>query len=309
MCFFQLGGQVMSKISVIVPVFKVEAYLPRCIDSILKQTFSDFRLILVDDGSPDKCPEICDKYAELDNRVVVIHKKNEGLSAARNSGIDFVFEKNCSDWISFIDSDDWIHEKFLETLFNAVSENNVPIASCCWQRIDEEKDAIQPEDFSSTLISPSEDYKSRRNNYDVDTYAWRFLYHKDLFKNIRYPVGKHWEDLSTTYKLLFQADKVAHTSAVLYYYFARNDSIARADWNPRRLDMLDALEENIQFFKENPQYNLYDRLVICSEKSSEAQLAKLYTSPLSATDKERYGKIINVYLNKFKYLRIHKQTI
>lgn len=297
----------MSKISVIVPVFKVEAYLSRCIDSILKQTFKDFQLILVDDGSPDKCPKICDEYAELDSRIVVLHKKNAGLSAARNTGIDFVLEKGESDWISFIDSDDWIHEKFLETLFNAVTEHNVPISSCCWQRIDREEDAIQPEDFSSVLISPSEDYKSRRNDYDVDTYAWRFLYHKDLFKDVRYPVGKHWEDLSTTYKLLFQAEKIAHIPSVLYYYFARSDSIARSDWNPRRLDMLDALEENITFFKENPQYNLYRRLIICSEKSSEAQLAKLYTSPLSPTDKARYGKIINEYLNKFKYLRVYEK--
>ena len=108
----------IHNISVIVPVYKVEKYLSRCIDSILAQTYTDFELILVDDGSPDNCGKICDGYAEKDNRVV-IHQGNGGISAARNAGIDWAFENSDSEWIAFIDSDDWVHPLYLECLYNA----------------------------------------------------------------------------------------------------------------------------------------------------------------------------------------------
>ena len=118
----------MAKISVIVPVYKVEQYLNRCIDSLLCQTFSDFELILVDDGSPDACPAICDSYAEKDARVHVIHQANGGLSAARNAGIEWSLQKSDSEWISFVDSDDWVHERYLESLFSAVRETGAEVA-------------------------------------------------------------------------------------------------------------------------------------------------------------------------------------
>ena len=111
-------------ISVIVPVYKVEKYIHRCIDSILAQTFSDFELILVDDGSPDNCGRICDEYALKDNRIHVIHKENGGLSDARNAGIDWAFEHSDSEWITFIDSDDWVHKKYLESLINGAINTN-----------------------------------------------------------------------------------------------------------------------------------------------------------------------------------------
>ena len=106
----------MPTISVIVPVYKVEKYIHRCVDSILSQTFTDFELILVDDGSPDNCGKICDEYAEKDIRIHVIHQENGGLSAARNAGIDWVFANSDSEWITFIDSDDWVHPEYLERL-------------------------------------------------------------------------------------------------------------------------------------------------------------------------------------------------
>ncbi|MGN0663486.1 MAG: glycosyltransferase [Negativibacillus sp.] len=253
----------MPSISVIVPVYQVENFLSRCVDSILAQTFSDFELILVDDGSTDRCPAICEDYARRDQRVHVLHQKNQGLSAARNAGINWVFQNNSSQWLSFVDSDDWVHPKYLETLYRGAKKLDLPIASCNWQRFEADSTEICPENFSVTALSPEEDYKSRNNDYDVASFAWRFLYHRDLFRKIRYPVGKHWEDLFTTYKLLFQCKAVAHTDAVLYYYFARPDSIARAPWNPQKLDMVDALLENRDFFRNSPWPELYQRLTRC----------------------------------------------
>ena len=119
----------MAKISVIVPVYNVEKYIHKCLDSILKQTFTDFELILVDDGSPDNCGNICDEYAKKDNRIFVVHKKNGGLSAARNSGIDWAFQNSDSEFITFIDSDDTIAENYLEKFMNAM-DNNADIVSC-----------------------------------------------------------------------------------------------------------------------------------------------------------------------------------
>ena len=117
-------------ISIIVPVYKVEKYIHRCVDSILAQTFTDFELILVDDGSPDNCGIICDEYALKDNRIHVIHKENGGLSDARNAGIDWAFENSNSEWITFIDSDDWVHPKCLEALVRAAQIYGTEIAIC-----------------------------------------------------------------------------------------------------------------------------------------------------------------------------------
>ena len=123
----------MACISVVVPVYKVESYLSRCVDSILSQTFTDFNLILIDDRSPDKCSQICDEYAKTDSRIHVIHHdRNLGLSAARNSGIDWVFAESNSEWITFVDSDDWVHPLYLDALFNSVHNHSI---SVCYRSI------------------------------------------------------------------------------------------------------------------------------------------------------------------------------
>ena len=120
----------MSEISVIVPVYKVEQFLHRCVESILRQSFYNFELILVDDGSPDSCGEICDAYAAGDNRIHVIHQKNGGLSAARNTGIDYVMKSSDSHWIAFVDSDDWIHPDYLKVLYTTAQKTCCKISAC-----------------------------------------------------------------------------------------------------------------------------------------------------------------------------------
>ena len=178
-------------ISVIVPIYKVEKYLHRCIDSVLAQTFTDFELILVDDGSPDNCGKICDEYAEKDNRIHVIHKENGGLSDARNAGIDWAFANSDSEWITFIDSDDWIHPKYLETLYNAVKETGCEISICGYEETTGDSPKVDDINLQAVIVS-TEDFFCEHNVNAV--VAWGKLYKKELFREIRYPVGKLHED-------------------------------------------------------------------------------------------------------------------
>ena len=126
----------MPLISVIVPVYNVEKYLERCIRSILMQTFKDFDLILIDDGSPDNCPELCDFYEKKDKRIITIHQNNMGLSAARNTGLNWTFKNSNSRWITFIDSDDWVHPRYLESLYVMVKKTEQNISMCLYNCVD-----------------------------------------------------------------------------------------------------------------------------------------------------------------------------
>ena len=140
----------MPEISVIVPVYKVEPYLCRCVDSILAQTFTDFELILVDDGSPDNCGAICDEYAAKDERIHVIHQENQGQAAARNHALDWVFINSKSEYISFVDSDDWIHSRYLELLVEGIRRYNVNICQCGYF----ETESSNPESSNQIIVNP-----------------------------------------------------------------------------------------------------------------------------------------------------------
>lgn len=244
----------MAEISVIVPVYKVEKYIHRCVDSILGQTFTNIDLILVDDGSPDKCGSICDEYAEKDRRVHVIHQQNAGLSAARNSGIDWSFLHSDSKWLTFIDSDDWIHPEMLKCLYNAAHELNMPVSICGYyetQGDDLEVDTSQ----IKTQIRKTEDFYLKENVNA--TIACGKLYCKECFKSIRYPKGKLHEDEYVTYRILFHYSEIAVVEAPLYAYFHNPKSITRSEWNPRRLDALEAIDMQLRFFRKRNLQDIY----------------------------------------------------
>ncbi len=238
----------MPKISVIVPVYKVEAYLDRCVESILAQTFSDFELILVDDGSPDNCPVLCDQWAQKDDRITVIHQENRGLSAARNAGIDWAFANSDSQWLSFVDSDDWIHPQFLEILDQAVEQTNTLIAVCSFQQTEKETvshASVQPDRFS---VEDAMDFYLREPV--VGVVAWNKLYNKRLFSTIRYPVGHIHEDEFVTYRLLYLAKSAAICDTRLYYYFYNPEGITKCGFSEKRYDGWIAMSEACDFFKE-----------------------------------------------------------
>ena len=234
----------MSIISVIIPVYNVEKYLKRCIESVLGQTFKKFELILIDDGSTDRSNEICQMYAKKDSRITILTKKNGGAASARNKGIDWVFENSNSKWIAFIDSDDWVESHYLELLYEAVIEKRTRISQCGVFDTDGKKELPKIKNNEYKLLSAEE-----VNCMRGVVAPTRKLYARECFKNIRYPEGKLFEDEFVTYKIIFACKQVAMIDAPLYAYYINPRSIM-SQWNPKRLDSMEAIQERIKFFRE-----------------------------------------------------------
>ena len=238
----------MPLISVIVPVYQVEPYLHRCVDSILNQTFTDFELILVDDGSPDRCGEICDGYAARDLRVSVIHQRNGGLSAARNAGIDRAMAFSDSSWIAFVDSDDWIHPQYLKLLLNAALNYHTQAAVCDCARVGDDAFTKENEEFQIMKITPETLWKE---NVMAANSACCKLYKKELFRDVRFPVGKTQEDLFVIYRVLFQFQKIAYISPAMYYYYFNQNGISGSQWTYSRLAAVEALKSQRLYFRKH----------------------------------------------------------
>lgn len=236
----------MGEIGVIVPVYNVEKYLDKCINSILCQTYDNFELILVDDGSTDKSGIICDLYAENDCRIHVIHQKNGGVSVARNTGIEYVSKKTSCKWICFVDSDDFIDRQFLEILFAISSKDKTDLVMCDYTtKMDE---MLLKKCVDSQILNPEDAYVSFPR---VTNNIWAKLYKIDLFKNHRFPVGKIMEDAHTFYKVLFDAKKVSVTNIPLYFYTINPNGIYNSKWKPERIESIVATQNQVQFMKDN----------------------------------------------------------
>lgn len=290
----------MPKISVIVPVYKVEKYLNRCVESILNQTFKDFELILVDDGSPDSCPAICDEYVAKYECIHVIHKENGGLSDARNFGIEWTFNNSDSEYITFIDSDDWVHGRFLEILYSSCVENGVKISSCGINCVKEKVKDIELNDVSGVVGSAESLFDSYKGAGFSINIACGKLYRKELWQSVRFPFGRFHEDAFTTYKLLFQCEKVSFTDKKLYYYFQNEDSIMHKESIEKIIDNLDAYEEQIKFFK----LNHYNKLV--KEFVLEYLTVLLLTTERNYKNK-KYFKVLCSRKNKI--FRLYKKEV
>lgn len=247
-------------ISIIIPIYNVEKYLDKCIKSIEKQTYQNIEIILVDDGSPDNCGEMCDKYAQADKRIKVIHKKNGGLSDARNEGVKISTGK----YITFIDSDDYVEEQYIELLYKAIIQNNTEISQCGINEVNEEEKLIneigEKEDkVKSTLKMLEELYYGKWEN----TVVWNKMYKRSLFNDIKFPINKIHEDEFTTYKILYKIKKVSIIKERLYNYRKNSESITGKKFNSRRLDFLIAIEERLEFFQKNKEVKLYNLTLKC----------------------------------------------
>lgn len=244
-------------ITIIVPIYKVEDCLHRCVVSILNQTYKRLEIILVNDGSPDGCGKICDDYAMLDERVKVIHKKNGGLSDARNTGIEIAQ----GEYISFVDSDDWIEDNYIEKLYQLLINTNSDISVCNFIRTSTEKVKINQSEEKKHEYSNIEALEQLYDRFGVQMVtAWGKLYKRKLFEGIRFPVGRIHEDEFTTYKLIYNAKKIALTTAQLLYYWQREDSIIGSGFNIKhRLDIIDAFNERAEFFDHIGLNDLRDR--------------------------------------------------
>lgn len=242
------------EISIIIPVYNVEKYVKKCIDSVLEQSFKDFEVILVNDGSTDSSAIICNKYRDKDDRISVINKKNGGLSSARNIGI----EKSRGKYITFIDSDDFISKDYIKRLYYNIINNKADISICNNKRFQVEKDTNEYKVNNKTLVFNAEKclenlYGEGWSNYVT---AWGKLYRKELFNNIRFPEGKINEDLYIMYKVYLSANKIVYNDSELYFYRYREDSIMNKKLTYKNFDELEAFENNINFYIENKYYNL-----------------------------------------------------
>lgn len=237
-------------VSVIVPIYNVENYLQKCIDSVCVQTYSHIEIILIDDGSSDNSGIICDKYLSFDSRIVVVHKKNGGLSSARNAGLDIAK----GEYIAFVDADDRIHPKFIESLIKLSIQYNADISQCDYLSIMENSFELPLNPLQSIYI-----YNNRQaiyelcctNNSNKYVVVWNKLYKKKLFDNIRFPVGKIHEDEFVIHLLLWKADRIVITNQYLYYYLQRKTSIVNKSFSLRRLDAIDAFKERLLFLKSH----------------------------------------------------------
>ena len=244
----------MAEVSIIVPVYQVEKYIRQCVDSILAQTFTDFELILVDDGSKDQSGQICDEYARMDTRVKVIHKENGGLSDARNKGMD----QASGNYFMFVDSDDYIALTMIECLYKSILNQNADIAVCnylCYFENDRKKNFAT--NVKSEVLSGVEIFYNRKNerNYGIWTVAWNKLYKSEVFGNIRFRFGKYHEDEFWANDIYQMDIRVVMISECLYYYRQRDNSIMRKKSITRNLDILEAFQERIYIYLKGQKYS------------------------------------------------------
>lgn len=287
-----------DKVSVIVPVYNVAQYINRCVESIQNQSYKNLEIILVDDGSTDQSGDACDKFSANDNRIIVIHKENGGLSDARNAGID----KASGKYIAFVDGDDFLHKDFILSLITACKNNSADIAACGHTLYYSENLQFPTKANGDTVFSAEQAVKDIfTDKKTVDVMAWNKLYKASLFEGgIRYPVGKVHEDVATTYKLLSAVNNVAYVDLPFYFYVQRKDSIVNQPFNEKRLALLEIIKEIEPFAQAHPEYHeeyrfyvFLNHLLILNAMVLSNYKDKAYLEKMRATT-------LNIYKNLSK---------
>lgn len=298
----------MPQISVIVPVYNVEKYIDRCVRSILGQSFYDFELILVDDGSPDNCPAICDAWAERDARISVIHQKNGGLSAARNSGIRIAG----GEYLLFVDSDDVIHPDCLRILMTCIRQTGAQIARARFDRFHGDAvpaEAFAPWDGNSTVRTNLETlncFFEDPQNLPSLVSACGKLWHRDLFADLSFPEGRLFEDEFVTYKLYHKAQKVASCDVALYLYYVNENGITGSLTLEKRFDEYDAQWERLAYFKEHAMTDLLGKAAMTFLRTAQWDLiaARENRKPASPERKKKLEMQYRKALEQAKALHL-----
>ena len=244
-------------ISIIVPVYNVEKYLSRCLDSILAQTYTDYELILVDDGSTDTSGALVDEYALKDSRIRAFHGENKGLSGARNRGLD----NAKGEYICFVDSDDWIEPTYLKELYDLIEDRQADLAICGYKKNNGDICIIQPDEENVTeetgVDAIDNLYGAGCLQYIV---AWNKLYKKELFDGVRFPMGMIHEDEVICTQILVRAGKVVRTDRILYNYRVNNDaSIMSVGYSLKRLDIIKAIEIRMDLYRKENLRKYYEK--------------------------------------------------
>lgn len=239
----------MEKISIIAPVYQVEKYIGQCIESVINQTFKNFELILIDDGSKDKSGNICDEYAKRDKRIHVVHTENKGAASARNKGLDLATGK----YIAFVDGDDYLAENMLDKLYKVITQENCDVVVCDFLNLHANSDKDFSLQLSDSKVSGREILSHLKNqkNYGVWTIVWNKLYKKEILKDLRFPEGKYFEDEIFSDQLYLICNEVQVISDVLYYHRVLETSTMNTQKIRNYLDLIDAFQLRINLYLEN----------------------------------------------------------
>lgn len=249
-------------ISVIVPVYKVEKYIGKCIESLMAQTYKNIEIILVDDGSPDSSGDICEEYAKKDNRIVVLHKENGGLSDARNYGL----LRAHGELIGFVDSDDYVNENMYQILVDTMDKTNADVVISALEEVAEGNEPATHVEYGREYdikvmsnIDAQNIYYDRPDLRIAYTVAWNKLYKREIMGNIIYPKGYIHEDEFTTFKYLYNAKNIAFIDVPLYYYLRRDSGIMGSAFNVKKFNLLKAYEHRICFYEEKGEWELWKK--------------------------------------------------
>lgn len=234
-----------EKISVIVPIYKVETYLPKCIESIIHQTYHNLEIILVDDGSPDKCGEICDRYAQKDERIHVIHKKNGGVARARNDGIEYAG----GDYISFIDSDDWIAENAYEILYQGLKQYDADCAVGKCVTVIDKNGTLSPKKNSDTSVRCETASEAMKHVLLSGSAVWNRLFRREVFQHIRFPLDRINDDEVVALHAYAECKNIVFLNQDTYYYRIRQDSITTSKFSIRNVDCYYNSVDNLRFIR------------------------------------------------------------
>lgn len=287
-------------ISVIVPIYKTEKYLEQCVTSIRNQTYSNIEIILVDDGSPDQCPEICDRIAKEDSRIVVIHKENGGLSDARNRGIDVA----SGNWIFFVDSDDKIHKDTLNLMYESVLANNSDMAVCQYERVTSFP-KTDKEIVGENVIGISNMDMLRMLCYCENedcVIACNKLTKKSIWNDLRFPVGRIHEDEYVAAEVIYRAKKISYVKEQLYYYLQREGSITENVSLKGYQDTIAAFQERTLFFEDIGMLDFAK----CTQNMLIGYFLSRFCYIKSKIDKEAYKKIKADFRNSLKKSNMKK---
>lgn len=279
----------MPLISIIVPVYNVESYLDKCINSIINQSYKNLEIILVNDGSTDSSIEICNFYALKDSRIKIINKANGGLSDARNCGLEVAK----GEYIAFIDSDDWVDEDLYKILYELIVKYNSDISVCSFKKAISEEVKLNNINNEAVYINMTALEKIYDNDGVDMVVAWNKLFKKDLLIGEKFPNGKIHEDVYLIPRLLYKAKSIAYTNKELIYYRVNPNSITNSKFNLKRLDYLEALESISMFYKDNNLDELYIKSVITQ---TEAILS--ISMDVKKSLKSRANEIFKMFIEK-----------
>ena len=291
-----------EKISIIVPIYNVEQYLERCVNSIIKQTYKNLDIILIDDGSTDGSPAICDRYEKSEERIRVLHQVNQGLSAARNSGIEIAN----GEYFCFVDSDDYVAEDLIEKLYSMLLEQGADIAICNFVSFYEKFAGDIPKNETKIDILSSYEILQMLHQVTQDKFvntvvAWGKLYKRSLFANLRFPVGRYCEDISVIYKLYDLATNIVCSSEVLYFYYRNNSNSITYHTNHKFYnDLILAYVEQLEYLYQNN----YMEIVPLLKKKLMYWLLEYYKSLDTRSYKKMRKEVMHQYRVLFRSIRM-----